>query len=57
MLLFSEYVTFQFVVSACSEWEWVLVRILRVLLHDKFHHKYNTNFHKHVKQMKYDNEH
>ena len=44
-----------FVVGACSEWEWVLVRILRVLLHALFHHKYNPNFYKHVKQMEYDN--
>ena len=41
--------------GACSEWEWVLVRILRVLLHAKFHYKYNTNFYNQVRQMEYDN--
>ena len=43
------------VVGACSEWEWVLVRNLRVLLHDYFHLKYNTIFYRNVKQMEYDN--
>ena len=58
MLLIFTISDFELVVGACSEWEWVLVCILRVLLHALFHHKYNTNFYKHVKQMEYDyNEH
>ena len=51
MLLFSEYVTLQFVASE-SEFSSVF---FGYYIHIQFHHKYNTNFYKHVKQMEYDN--
>ena len=46
----------ELVVGGCSEWEWVLIRILRVLHSRLVPLQIQHKFYKHIKQMKYNND-